>query len=205
MNFSDTKIVPAGDRFDIDVANSSGLSLRVKGGVILTGVGLSYSNVPNKTLTLTASATNYVECSDAGVTSVSTAFTAGATELYVITTNATVITGIEDRRGATNDSTRRIQAMTANGAIRADAELVTLSKSGVLAATIAAPATGRRLVITQVDAGTDGHTVTLAAGTWNGTNAVATLNAAGESLDVIGISATRFLIITNVGAVAFSG
>jgi hypothetical protein len=133
------------------------------------------------------------------------AFTAGATQLYVVTTNATQVIGIEDSRGASGDAVRVVQAMTANGAIRADAELVTLSKTGVLAATIAAPAAGRRLVITQVDAGTDGHTVTLAAGTWNGTNAIATLNAAGESLDVIGLSATRFLIVTNVGAVAFSG
>ena len=98
-----------------------------------------------------------------------------------------------------------VQAMTANGAIDLNAvSLVTLSKSGVLAATIAAPIAGQLLIITQVDAGTDGHTVTLAAGTWDGTNDIATFNAKGETLFVVGLSATLFLIITNVGAVALS-
>jgi hypothetical protein len=99
MSTSDTKIVPNGsDRFDIDVNQSSGLSLRVRGGVLLTGLG--YSNVPNKTLTLTASTANYVEMDDAGVISTNTtSFTAGYTTLYVVTTNATQVTGIVDARG----------------------------------------------------------------------------------------------------------
>ena len=59
---SDTRIVPVGDRFDIDIDNSSGLSLRVRGGVYLNGLG--FKHAPNATLTLTASATNYVEMSD---------------------------------------------------------------------------------------------------------------------------------------------
>lgn len=95
---TDTKIVPAGDRFDIDVNNSSGLSLRVRGGVFLDGYGLK--SAPNATLTLTASTTNYVEMDDAGVISTNTSgFTAGATQLYIVTTGATVITGVADCRG----------------------------------------------------------------------------------------------------------
>lgn len=98
-----------------------------------------------------------------------------------------------------------VTAMTASGAIDlATTSLVTLSKSGVLAATIAAPIAGHVLIVTQVDTGTDGHTVTLAAGTWDGTNDIATLNAAGESLFVVGLSATRFLILVNLGSVALS-
>lgn len=198
----DNKIVPTGPRFDISIEYSSGLTLRVNGGTFLDGTG--YKTAPNVTLTLTASATNYVESSDGGaITANTTGFTDGATPLYVVTTNATVVTGIEDRRGSENPSLT--QNMTANGAIRSDAEFVTLSKSGVLAATIAAPVAGRKLTITQIDSGTDGHTVTLAAGTWNGTNAVATLNALGETLIVQGVTATRFVIVSNIGAVAFSG
>lgn len=201
----DTKIVPVRDSYKIDTDNSSGLAVLVRGGVYIDPQQ-GYRSAQNKSLTLTASATNYIEMNDAGVISANaTGFTNGYTPLYVVTTGAALVSGIEDCRGTVDNSARTIQAMTANGAIREDAELVTLSKSGVLAATIAAPAAGRRLVITQVDAGTDGHTVTLTAGTWNGTATIATLNAAGESLDVIGISATRFLIITNVGAVALSG
>jgi hypothetical protein len=98
MLLSDTKIVPAGDRFNIDVDNSSGLSLRVRGGVYLDGLG--FKSAPNTTLTLTASTTNYVETNDAGVVSTNTTgFTSGDTALYVITTNAAVVTGVVDARG----------------------------------------------------------------------------------------------------------
>lgn len=197
----DTKIVPVGDRFDIDPDNSSGLSLRVRGGVYLDGLG--YRRAPNATLTLTASTTNYVEANDAGViSSNTTSFTAGYTPLYVVTTSATVVTGVEDHRGVTRPF--RTQAMTANGAILETSDFVTLSKSGVLAATIAAPRAGRLLVIQQIDAGTDGHTVTLTAGTYNETATIATFNADNEMLVLYGVSATRFVIVENIGAVALS-
>jgi hypothetical protein len=130
-------------------------------------------------------------------------FTAGYTPLYVVTTGTAVVTGIEDHRGGTRPF--RTQAMTANGAILETSDFVTLNKTGVLAATIAAPRAGRLLVITQTDAGTDGHTVTLTAGTFNGSNTVATLNAAGEALVLYGVSATRFVIVENIGSVALSG
>lgn len=97
MPLSDTKIVPAGHRFDIDIAMSDLLSLRVRGGALLNGYG--YTNVPNTTLTLTASATNYVEMDDNGVvTTNTTGFTAGYTQLYIVTTGATNVTGIQDCR-----------------------------------------------------------------------------------------------------------
>jgi hypothetical protein len=198
----DTKIVPAGDRFDIDVPNSSGLSLRVRGGYYIHQLGVR--SAPNATLTLTASETNFVEVNDAGVISTNTtSFTASYTPLYVVTTGATLITGIEDRRGGARAFT--VQAMTADGAISETADFVTLSKSGILAATIAAPRAGRWLVIQQIDAGTDGHTVTLSAGTFNETNTIATFNADNEMLVLYGVSATRFVVVENIGSVAFSG
>lgn len=198
----DTKIVPAGDRFDIDVDNSSGLSLRVRGGVYLNGQG--FRSAPNATLTLTASDDNYVEMDDSGVISTNvTSFTAGYTPLYVVTTGASVVTGVEDRRGSTRAF--RTQAMTANGAIEETADFVTLNKAGVLAATIAAPRAGRLLFIQQIDSGTDGHTVTLTSGTFNETNTIATLNADNEAILLYGVSDSRFVIVENIGAVAFSG
>ena len=206
---SDTKFVPGG--FGIDVHQTSGLGLRVLGGVLLDP-SLGMRNVPNKHLTLTASATNYVEVDDAGaISSNTTALTSGATLLYVITTNATQITGIADWRGVgaldvmSRAPNEVAQALTASGAIDSDAHFVTLnSTTPLIAATITAPAAGRRLVITQIDAGTAGHTVTLAAGTFDGTNDVATFNAAGETLVLYGVSATRFVIVENIGSVAFS-
>lgn len=95
---------------------------------------------------------------------------------------------------------------TASGAISSSVSLVALNKStGAIAMTIAAPAAGRFLVIYQKDSGTSGHTVTLTAGTYNGTNTVATLNAQNECLVLFGISATRFVILENIGSVGLSG
>ena len=73
-----------------------------------------------------------------------------------------------------------------------------------MACTIDHPTPGRILVITQIDSGTDGHTVTLAAGTFDGTNNTATLNAQYEALVLLGISDKRFLILKNYGSVALS-
>jgi hypothetical protein len=106
---------------------------------------------------------------------------------------------------ATERQKVQLVTATANGAINEYAELVQLSSTTpLIAATIAKPRPGRFLVITQVDGGTAGHTVTLAAGTFDGTNDVATFNAAAESLVLYGVSDTRFLIVENLGAVAFS-
>lgn len=99
------------------------------------------------------------------------------------------------------------QDITTTGtAISSTVTHVQLDKSdGVLASTLAAPSTGRLLIITQVDAGTSGHTVTLSSGTWDGTNPIATFNAKGETLVVLGLNAARFLVLVNLGSVAFSG
>lgn len=104
--------------------------------------------------------------------------------------------------------TRAPQALTASGAITVGKHgLVTLAHATVIiAATLAAPAAGYDLVITNTSAsGTVAHTVTLPAGvTWDGTNNTATLDAAGEALHVVAVSATRWLIIDNIGSVGLS-
>lgn len=114
-----TKIVPTGDRFDIDVANSSGLSLRVRGGVRLDS---GFKSSPNATLTLDASSVSYVEVVAAtGVISANTsAFTPGSEPLYEVTTNATVITSIKDWRASSGGS-------AAAGAVAARSEAAALS------------------------------------------------------------------------------
>lgn len=96
--------------------------------------------------------------------------------------------------------------LTASGPIAVNVSHVELnSTTPLIAATIAAPAAGWLLFITQTDAGTAGHTVTLTAGTWDGTNPIVTFNAQFDTLVVWGLSATRFIIFENIGAVAFSG
>ena len=76
----------------------------------------------------------------------------------------------------------------------------------IIAATLAAPTVGDDLVIVNTSAsGTVAHTVTLPAGvTWDGTNNTATLDAPEEALHVVALTATRWLILANIGSVALS-
>lgn len=95
--------------------------------------------------------------------------------------------------------------LTGSGAISGQS-IVALNKSGgSIAATIAAPTAGWLLVIYQKDSGTASHTVTLTSGTYNGSNTVATFNAQNECLVLFGVSATRFVILENLGSVGLSG
>lgn len=99
------------------------------------------------------------------------------------------------------------QTLTATGAITINNGLVLLNHaSTIIEATLDAPTVGDHLYIVDGSAsGTAAHTVTLPSGvTWDGTNNTATLNAPGEALDVIAISATRWLILENIGTVALS-
>ncbi|GIL09283.1 MAG: hypothetical protein BroJett033_7940 [Chloroflexota bacterium] len=100
-----------------------------------------------------------------------------------------------------------VQELTATGAITVTSGAALLNhNSTVIAATKAAPTAGDVLFVINTSAsGTAAHTVTLPTGvTWDGTNRVATLNAPGEALLAIAVSATRFFVVANVGNVAFS-
>jgi len=89
-------------------------------------------------------------------------------------------------------------------AINANASFVELDgSSNAVAATLAAPTKGQWLVITCTDA-TNDCTVTLTAGDFDGTNNIATFNAAEETLVLFGLSATRFVVVENIGSVALS-
>lgn len=93
-----TKMVQTGDRFDIDADNSTGLSVHVRGGVYLDGIQ-GFRSAAGVRLTLVASSRNFVEMDSAGViTANQTGFTDGATQLYLITTNATIVTDVADCR-----------------------------------------------------------------------------------------------------------
>lgn len=125
-----------------------------------------------------------------------------------IETSEISISGDVDVTGVIGGAVRQpVQALTATGAITITSGLVTLAhNSTVIAATKAAPTAGDVLYIVNTSAsGTAAHTVTLPSGvTWDGTNRVATLNAPGEALLAIAVSATRFFVVANIGSVAFS-
>lgn len=97
---------------------------------------------------------------------------------------------------------------TVNCVIPRGVSFVQLNKStGALALTVDQITPGNFLIISQVDAGTSGHTVTLPSGCTYGDaggNDVATFNAAGETLVLFAVSATRFVIVENIGSVALS-
>ena len=94
--------------------------------------------------------------------------------------------------------------IAADGDIPADVSYVEMDGSvAQLDLDLAAPAQGRLLVLHCVEASND-CVVTLGAGTWDGTNSIATFDAASETLVLLGISATRFVILENIGAVVFS-
>ena len=125
-------------------------------------------------------------------------------EIYVNNDTITYIDSAGDVRECLNGIYTPTE-YTADGAIDSKDTYVELNSSGTaIAMTIAVPEAGRFLVITQTDAGTDGHTVTLTEGTYDGTNDIATFNAQNETLVLFGISATRFVIVENIGSVGLS-
>lgn len=80
---------------------SSGLVFAYYGGPAWNGS--TYTSIADGTVTLTASATNYVERTVAGAVSANTsAWTAGRLPLYKVTTSASAITAIVDQRGASS-------------------------------------------------------------------------------------------------------
>lgn len=98
------------------------------------------------------------------------------------------------------------QELTVTGAIDSDKHVIKLTHaSGAIAATIADMAThGPGLVvITDTTTGAT-HTVTLTVGTFDGTNDVATFNAAGETLVVQVDEDGNGIVVSNIGGVALS-
>jgi hypothetical protein len=99
------------------------------------------------------------------------------------------------------------QELTASGAVVAGVKSVELNHATVVvAATIADAADHHGLFVVKDTSasGTAAHTLTLTAGTFDGTNNVATLNAPNEALIVWFDSAGNGTIVENVGTVALS-
>lgn len=99
------------------------------------------------------------------------------------------------------------EELTATAAVTAGVQAVELNHASVIvAATIADAANHRGLFIVKNTSasGTAAHTLTLTAGTFDGTNNVATLNAPNEALVVYFDSGGDGTIVENVGAVGLS-
>ena len=109
---------------------------------------------------------------------------------------------VEGIKGLNFGVAQTISATT--GTVKANASFVELDGSdNTVAATLAAPRKGQWLVVTCTDA-SNNCTLTLTAGDFDGTNNIATFNAAEETLVLFGVSATRFVVVENIGSVALS-
>lgn len=99
------------------------------------------------------------------------------------------------------------QELTATAAVTAGVQSVELNHATVVvAATIADSKAHQGLFVVKDTSatGTASHTLTLTAGTFDGTNNVATLNALNECLVVYFDSAGNGTIVENVGSVVLS-
>lgn len=109
--------------------------------------------------------------------------------------------------GGAADLAGEQQELTATAAVNAGAQIVELNHASVvIAATIAdfAAHQGIFIVKNTSASGTAAHTLTLTAGTFDGTNTVATLNAPAELLIVFVDGGGDGTIIQNTGSVALS-
>lgn len=98
-------------------------------------------------------------------------------------------------------------ATRAGGAAITNTGITTISStSGVKNYTLAAPVAGiHKTVVCTAGSSTNTSVVLCAAGvTLDGTNTKATFNAASDFLDLVGLSATRWLVKTNGGSVALA-
>lgn len=101
----------------------------------------------------------------------------------------------------------RVQELTVSGAVTAGVQSVELNHATVAVVTTIASAVNHPGLFVVKDtsaSGTAAHTLTLTAGTFNGTNNVATLNAPNECLVVYFDSAGNGTIVENVGSVGLS-
>ena len=120
--------------------------------------------------------------------------------------NTLVVSTVVTDGAATVDDAL-VQELTASGAVTPGVSSVELNHASVVVAATIATSLDHQgfLVVKNTSAsGTAAHTLTLTAGTFDGTNNVATLNAPNEALVVWIDSAGNGTIVENVGAVGLA-
>ncbi len=120
----------------------------------------------------------------------------------MVTTVGEINKRAENIKGLNFGVSQTISATT--GTVKKNSSFIDLDgSSNTVAATLAAPRKGQWLVVTHSDS-TNNATLTLTAGTYDGSNNVATFADADDTLVLFGLSATRFIIVENIGSVALS-
>ena len=118
----------------------------------------------------------------------------------MVTTVGEINKRAERLRGLNFGVSQNISSTT--GTVKSNSSYIELDGTeNTVAATLAAPRKGQWLIVTCTNA-SNNCTLTLTVGDFDGTNNVATFNAAEETLVLFGINATRFIIIENIGSVS---
>jgi len=98
-----------------------------------------------------------------------------------------------------------VEASSGAQVVAAGIQSVEISNSTTTTMTIADAINHQGIfIVKQTSSGTNGHTLTLTSGTFDGTNNVATFNAVNEALIVYFDSAGDGTIVENVGSVVIS-
>lgn len=131
------------------------------------------------------------------------------TELHIGESGSeTQVTATAAEINAAADASTRVEELTESGAVTAGVQSVELNHATVvIAATIADAADHPGLFVAKDTSatGTAAHTLTLTAGTFDGTNNIATFDLLNECLIVYFDSAGNGTVIENVGSVGLSG
>lgn len=130
------------------------------------------------------------------------------TRLFLGSNSGTEMVATASELNNVADVSGRVQELTASGAVTAGKQSVELNHATVaVEATIASAVNHPGLLVAKDTSasGTAAHTLTLTAGTFNGTNTIATFNAPDECLVCYFDSAGNGTVVENVGSVALSG
>ena len=146
---------------------------------------------------------DFANITASGTLDVTGALNAGSVSIA----NITGVTATAAEINAAADISTRVEVVTVTGTVTPHVQSVELDHvDTAIAATIADAADHAGLFVVKDTSatGTESHTLTLTAGTFNGTNNVATLDARDEMLIVYFDSTGRGQVIVNVGTVVLS-
>ncbi len=141
-----------------------------------------------------------------GITSPELGFVDGVTAGTVSASKAVVVDANKKIDTLTVTELKSEVTAASTGTNVANAGKTTFSSTGGREYTMDAPEAGNRAVLACTTAGStaDYHKVSLANGTFDGTNHVATFEAANEVLVVEGLSTSLFMVTGNQGSVTLS-
>jgi len=131
----------------------------------------------------------------------------GIIDVGTLKIGAVALTATPAEINNSSDASARVQELLATAAVTAGVQSLELNHATVIIAATIADAVNHPGLFVVKDtsaSGTAAHTLTLTAGTFDGTNNVVTMNAPDEALVVYFDSTGNGVIVENVGTVVLS-